>query len=184
MDITADEVASLTAAELRIVLAETITDLAAARSEVELLETMLNTHEVIAQLPTRDEPTGAEDGHGDASAEATSQEPSEPPAPLYPHAIAWVNGWMFSMTARTFPKWCEQWWEHPEAEVRIEGLWRSWEVVRLDPNPVAMSSWILHHFDPHIAQLSDTEGPFTQCTRHHHTLPRTEVNPAAVPACQ
>ena len=28
-------------------------------------------------------------------------------------------------------KWCAQWWAHGEAVLRLEALWRSWEVLPL-----------------------------------------------------
>jgi hypothetical protein len=38
-------------------------------------------------------------------------------------------------------KWCAQWWAHGEAVLRLEALWRSWEIHRLDPGR-RMATWL------------------------------------------
>jgi len=175
MDATASDIAEMTRDELRLVLVDAQLELSNARDEILFLETAITTAAAAEQLPPRDpEPataTAAEPGDDDPSAEPES------PETMFECAADWVNTWMVSMTARTFPAWCEQWWLHPEAEIRIDAMWRTWELARIHPNPITMSTWLLQHFDTHIAALSDSEGPFTQCGRHHHTLPRTEINP-------
>lgn len=55
--------------------------------------------------------------------------------------------------------WAARWWEHDEAVVRLEGLWRAWEHLRLDPS-TGMSVWLRDHADYHMAVLMDPDGPF------------------------
>ncbi len=169
MDATAEDIAEMTKDELRLVLVDTQLQLAASREEVTMLERIFTTDKAAQQLPAREPAVET-----DVAADNTKQ---EAPGPYFACAADWVNGWMVAMTARTFAAWCEQWWLHDEAAIRVEAMWRGWEIGRLDPNPLAMSTWMLHHFDPHLAALADSEGPFTQCGRHHHTLPRTEITP-------
>lgn len=59
--------------------------------------------------------------------------------------------------------WCPQWWRHAEAIARLEGLWRSWEHLRLDP-ALGMSTWLRDHADPHMAVLTDPDGPLKGCS--------------------
>lgn len=175
MEATAQDIAGMTKDELRLVLVDTQLQLASSLAEVALLETILTTENAAQQLPPRHSAP-------DASVDAHDAD-DEPPSPFFACAADWVNGWMVVMTARTLPAWCETWWLHDEAAIRAEAMWRGWEIARVDPSPLAMSTWMLHHFDPHLAALSDSEGPFTQCGRHHHTLPRPEINPElSVPA--
>ncbi len=60
--------------------------------------------------------------------------------------------------------WCPRWWEHPEAGARLSALWLSWEHLRHDP-ALGMSTWWLHHADPHLRVLMDPDmGPFASCS--------------------
>lgn len=64
--------------------------------------------------------------------------------------------------------WCLEWLKHPEAVVRLEALWRSWEHLRLDP-ALGMSVWLRDHLDHHLPVLLEPTGPFRGCspTRGH-----------------
>ena len=55
--------------------------------------------------------------------------------------------------------WSARWWEHDEAVIRLEALWRAWEHLRQDPT-TGMSVWWRDHADHHMAALMDPEGPF------------------------
>lgn len=55
--------------------------------------------------------------------------------------------------------WAARWWEHDEAVIRLEALWRAWEHLRLDP-ATGMSVWWRDHADYHMATLMDPDGPF------------------------
>ena len=74
--------------------------------------------------------------------------------------------------------WCPRWWEHPAAVMRLNALWRSWEVLRLQPGGV--STWWVQHYDPHMRALLDADrGPFYRCHKTHTpaTALRTEAPP-------
>ncbi|MBY5163293.1 DUF4913 domain-containing protein [Salsipaludibacter albus] len=59
--------------------------------------------------------------------------------------------------------WCRTWWKHPEAVLRVEALWRSFEAARLDPfNGIA--TWIVTQLDPQITVLTSRRGPLGRCT--------------------
>jgi hypothetical protein len=76
--------------------------------------------------------------------------------------------------------WCAEWWRHPEAWVRLDALWRSWEYLRLDP-ATGMSVWLRDHADPHMAALLSAEGTFRGCKPEEHSrrppapLPTTPI---------
>lgn len=76
--------------------------------------------------------------------------------------------------------WCAEWWRHPEAWVRLDALWRSWEYLRLDP-ATGMSAWLRDHADPHMAMLLSADGPFRGCKPDEHSgrslrpLPTTPI---------
>ncbi|MEV4129620.1 DUF4913 domain-containing protein [Nocardia sp. NPDC049707] len=58
--------------------------------------------------------------------------------------------------------WCPQWWMHAEAVVRLNALWRAWELYRLHP-ATGLSIWFLDHADTHMTRLIDQRGPFEYC---------------------
>ncbi|WP_405714446.1 MULTISPECIES: DUF4913 domain-containing protein [unclassified Streptomyces] len=63
--------------------------------------------------------------------------------------------------------WCPSWWRHPEAIVRLNVLWRTFEYLRHD-STLGMSHWWLHHVDPHLAiLLHPVTGPFRNCRSGH-----------------
>lgn len=65
--------------------------------------------------------------------------------------------------------WCDQWWAHAEGLMRITALWETWEHFRHE-GALGMSTWLLHHADPHLAVLlSKDNGPFAACKPGRHT---------------
>ena len=58
-------------------------------------------------------------------------------------------------------RWAADWWRHPEAVARLEGLWRSWEHLRQDP-AIGASTWWRDHADHHMTILLSTDGPFAR----------------------
>lgn len=59
--------------------------------------------------------------------------------------------------------WCPEWWRHPEAVVRFDGLWCAFEYFVVDRN-TGVSNWWLYHADPHLrALLHPDHGPFALC---------------------
>lgn len=59
--------------------------------------------------------------------------------------------------------WAAKWWEHDEAVIRLEALWRAWEHLRQDPG-LGMSLWWRDHADHHMPILFSPDGPFARCT--------------------
>ncbi|WP_328400854.1 DUF4913 domain-containing protein [Nocardia sp. NBC_00403] len=59
--------------------------------------------------------------------------------------------------------WCPEWWQHAEAVVRLDTLWRTWEYYRLDGN-TGLSVWFLDHADAHMGVLLSLDGPFSGCS--------------------
>ena len=59
--------------------------------------------------------------------------------------------------------WCPSWWLHIEAVYRLDGLWRSWEFLRLDAATGA-SVWMRDHADHHMSMLMSDAGPFKGCS--------------------
>lgn len=76
--------------------------------------------------------------------------------------------------------WCAQWWIHPEGLSRIVAMWTAFEFLRWE-GALGMSTWWLHHADPHLAVLmSKDAGPFAACKpdRHSVALPPLSHTPA------
>lgn len=121
---------------------------------------------------------------GDAlAATPPTPTPGKPaaPEPVFPTLDAWVAGWFTPTFGRRLgaARWCATWWRHPEAVVRLEALWRTWEVLRLDP-AFGMATWLREHFDPQRAVLFGEDGPFQACDGDaaHHPPPPLPVQPA------
>lgn len=77
--------------------------------------------------------------------------------------------------------WCSCWWAHAEAVLRITAMWETWEHFRHE-GALGMSTWMLHHADPHLAVLlSKDGGPFAACKPDRHVqiepLPTTPAPP-------
>lgn len=106
------------------------------------------------------------------------QEAAEPaPELLYPSLDQWMAGYLAPTWRRNFGNgshatWCPGWWRHAEAVDRLTALWRAWEHLRLDP-ATGMAVWWRDFADPAMAVLTDTRGPFANCSpdRGHGLLP-------------
>lgn len=102
----------------------------------------------------------------DADAEA---EPVDAPPPLYYGSVdEFVRDFLVPVFSRQVGdrasrRWAAEWWRNPEAIVRLEALWRSWEHLRLDP-ATGMSVWLRDHADHHLGILWDPDGPFAKST--------------------
>ena len=71
--------------------------------------------------------------------------------------------------------WAADWWRYPEAVMRLDALWRSWEALRLDA-ALGISVWIRDHADHHLAVLMSSDGPFLKskdANDHGEDLPYT-----------
>jgi hypothetical protein len=111
------------------------------------------------------------------------------PAPRFPDSPAWVSGWLATTVRRHVNEkragqllaWCPSWAAHPEAEDRIEGMWRAWEAAQASTDPAAIAHWWLKIADPMLKALMDPDqGPFSDCRRNGHTdtTPPLPLGPA------
>lgn len=106
-----------------------------------------------------------------APGDAQPRPGDEPFEPRYPSLEEWVVDHFAPMYARPVTpaaRWCAEWWDHAEAISRLEALWRSWEVARLDELR-GMAVWYRDFLDPQLAVLLSTAGPFAQCTPDRHS---------------
>jgi len=64
--------------------------------------------------------------------------------------------------------WCASWWDHEDARVRLEAVWRAWEVLRLEPT-TGIARWLRDVADPQMDRLRDRDrGPFRACSEGKH----------------
>lgn len=107
---------------------------------------------------------------------------SETAKPVFPNVEAWVVGYLAPHIRRRLggsATWCPWWWKHAEAISRLTAMWSAWEYLRLQ-GALGMSTWWLHHADPHLAVLmSRDNGPFASCKPDRHTeVPPLPCEPA------
>lgn len=111
---------------------------------------------------------------------ATDRPPPPPePEPCYSDVFSWVDEWFAPVFGRRLgaTRWCAEWWRHEEAVFRLEALWRSWEVLRLDAG-MGMATWIRDHLDSTRRELLGPDGPFQACdgeTASHNPPPPLPV---------
>ncbi|MBA8827787.1 hypothetical protein FHX42_005194 [Saccharopolyspora lacisalsi] len=79
--------------------------------------------------------------------------------------LGWVHGLVIPLYQRSlkYATWCPAWFEHPEAVFRLELVRRAWEEAVVADEGSAMSTWMLHHLDPHMSVLTSPTGPFGEC---------------------
>lgn len=103
------------------------------------------------------------------STSAEAQQAAEEEVEFYfADVFVFVSEYLSQMVRRrvngSTATWCPRWWEHPEAGARLSALWLAWEHLRHDP-ALGMSTWWLHHADPHLRVLMDADmGPFAACS--------------------
>ncbi|WP_024805532.1 DUF4913 domain-containing protein [Nocardia sp. BMG51109] len=88
--------------------------------------------------------------------------------PIYANVAEFVENYLSlvyrrQVTDLTDTVWCPEWYQHAEAVVRLDALWRAWEYLRQDTT-TGMSIWFLEHADPHMTKLFDPRGPFKYCS--------------------
>ncbi len=73
--------------------------------------------------------------------------------------------------------WCASWWDHEDARVRLEAVWRAWEALRLEPT-TGIARWLRDVADPQMDRLRDRDrGPFRACGDGKHlAAPPLPVN--------
>ena len=152
---------------------ERLVDLAARLAQVETDVEVLNSvledvhagHLPGAAGPGRPpaaRPPAAGDGDGDGD---------EPVTPFFGSLLEFViEGFAPVYCRSTSPtvRWCASWWDHAEAIYRLEALWRTWELYRLEPR-LGIASWLRDYLDPQLRELTSPTGPFAQCTDDRHS---------------
>jgi len=113
--------------------------------------------------------------------------PEQAPQLYYASLPEFVEGFLAGVYARNFDTkgrtWCPAWWNHTEAVVRLDALWRAWEHLRHDP-ALGISTWLRDHGDHHMTALMAQDGPFQGCTpsRGHTTRAWRNLPTAPAPA--
>ena len=134
------------------------------------------------QLPGAGGPPRPPTPHGGAGGSGGSEDDRAPVAPFFGSLLEFVTEGFAPVYCRvTSPtvRWCACWWDHAEAIYRLEALWRTWELYRLEPR-LGIASWLRDYLDPQLRELTSPTGPFAQCTddRHSAAKPlRTELPP-------
>jgi len=108
-----------------------------------------------------------------------SAPPQEGFVPRFPDLESWVHEFFVLTFGRNDERarWCARWWDHPEAVMRLDALWRTWEVASLDPVR-GIADWISAYLDPNLAILLGPGGPFASCTaERHEPAPVLAVSP-------
>ena len=99
---------------------------------------------------------------------ATEQEPI---VPFFGSLLEFVVehfGPVYARNTSPTVRWCASWWDHAEAIYRLEALWRTWELYRLEPR-LGIASWLRDYLDPQLRELTSPTGPFASCTEDRHS---------------
>jgi hypothetical protein len=107
----------------------------------------------------------------DSGSGQSSGDDGEPAGPHFGSLLEFViDGFAPVYCRATSPsvRWCPRWWDHAEAIYRLEALWRTWELYRLEPR-LGIASWLRDYLDPQLAALTSPGGPFAQCTDDRHS---------------
>jgi len=103
------------------------------------------------------------DHDGQGTADDQDLAPEETPPLYYGSVDEFVRLYLRLVYRRridgTHRRWAARWWQHEEAIIRLEALWRAWEHLRLDP-ATGMSIWWRDHADHHMPALMNPDGPF------------------------
>ena len=107
-----------------------------------------------------------------AATAVTVDDDAPPPLrfPTLPEFMGWFSNWYRRETLGSSVSWCSEWWNHPEAIIRLEAVWRAYEALRHEPG-TGVSVWIRDHVDPHLGKLMGEGSPFGTCTPTEHRDP-------------
>ncbi|NEW30731.1 DUF4913 domain-containing protein, partial [Nocardia cyriacigeorgica] len=109
----------------------------------------------------------AEQEAAEALAPPAEEEPEEEPQTRFENVEEFVDEYVVQLYMREVSaqrsedtyRWCPRWWDHPEVLARFEALWCAFEHLR-NGGTTEQSEFWLYHFDPHMAQILSTQGPF------------------------
>ncbi|NMD64259.1 UNVERIFIED_ORG: uncharacterized protein DUF4913 [Nocardia globerula] len=99
--------------------------------------------------------------------ETEAEAEAEEIEPMYADVFGWVDGFFAQVIRRRInPEageglaWDQRWWLYPEVVGRLTALHYAWEEARASEKLSAMSSWWIHHLEPHIRVIFDgQDGP-------------------------
>ncbi|QKD79439.1 MULTISPECIES: DUF4913 domain-containing protein [Actinomyces] len=112
------------------------------------------------------EDTGEKKGR--ASAQAGRDEAPGGLEPVFPTLEAFVEHVASSLWDRVITdshRWCDQWWNHPEAVYALTCLWHAWEQTHVSDAEARMR-WLLQYSYPLMDRLCSANGPFCRCKPH------------------
>lgn len=103
------------------------------------------------------------------------------PELVYPHAEAWVVGWLlphYRRNPRTH-RWDPQWWRYEEVATLLESLWETWEQLRLE-GATGNLVFFRDYLWPIMDVITSDEGPLWNynATRQREVPPTWEHEPA------
>lgn len=148
-------------------LAELVARVDALETETEVLGSVLEDLRAGDVLPGTEGPSSPP---APRAAPGGSAE-EDPIAPFFGSLLEFVVehfGPVYARNTTPTVRWCASWWDHAEAIYRLEALWRTWELYRLEPR-LGIASWLRDYLDPQLAQLTSATGPFSSCTTDRHS---------------
>lgn len=94
-----------------------------------------------------------------------------------------VRDWWWRRTSNSVV-WCKHWYAHPEAEKRLEALWRAFEKVTIEADYMGCLQWF-QHFDYEMGVLTDPAGPFAECQKEagHVDPVEAKITIVRAPTC-
>lgn len=137
---------------------------AAERRRAKLAEREERQRQINRETDKAGPPSVLPAGSMEGAEDTTGAPPAPAPEPSYPNVESWVTDWFAPIFGRRLgaTRWCAEWWKHEEAVFRLEALWRSWEMLRLDVG-MGMAIWIRDHLDSGRRELLGPDGPFQAC---------------------
>lgn len=121
-------------------------------------------------LPGTEGPPSPPTPRPPAPADGSATE-AEPTVPYFGSLLEFVVehfGPVYARNTSPTVRWCASWWDHAEAIYRLEALWRTWELYRLEPR-LGIASWLRDYLDPQLRELTNPTGPFASCTEDRHS---------------
>ena len=155
--------------------AETFEELPAPRTLQEAAERIVYLETWVGDVDRALAATILKTAAPDAGAASRPQVPAgEQWEPFYGSLVEFVEEFFVVAFARTLggqtAAWCTHWWDHTEAILRLEALWRTFEAARLEP-VAGMANWLGGQLDRHLPVLLSGTGPFGQCRPDAHRPP-------------
>lgn len=96
---------------------------------------------------------------------------SKPPAePQFASVFEFVDDWLlkvypYTQARERSVKWTPFWWSHPEAVLRLTGLWQRFENLRVSEPATYLETFLRVHADYHMRFLMADEGIFDDSRR-------------------